>query len=342
MPEENTRADSLGRFLTGATTHSGTQTDPDASIGNHQSSTRIVETTVNVVNPISDISVDRVSADNGAGAGSLTATATDAVAWTPPGGSQGTAVTIANGETKLVEGSGDPTKFIVVTRNSATSLTGTATVNITIPVNALFDDKTSAEASAGDIDYRCECVENLSASQMTNTKVWIGTLGTQRTTDTTQLPASGAGTIETTGSFSDWPTEGFAAVKDSGGTLREAVYYTSRTPTVLTVPAAGRAMLGSSAAAGTATDTVDAVPGIAIALDAPTAQPSGNFEAPADEATPPTGPTFSTPYTETDALSIGTLNANEIYGVWYERQFPASSTSTPSADAFLKYKFDAA
>ena len=82
------------------------------------------------------------------------------------------------------------------------------------------------------------------------------------------LSGSGTITTATASGFADWPSQGWARIKTSGGTLREIVYYTSRTATSLTVPSAGRARLGSSAAAGSATDTVDAVPGLRIGLEA--------------------------------------------------------------------------
>ena len=82
-------------------------------------------------------------------------------------------------------------------------------------------------------------------------------------TDTTQLPASGAGTIETTGSFADWDADGFAERTDVYGNRQEFIYYASRTATVLTVASGGRAQWGSTASAGAATDTVSPV----VAID---------------------------------------------------------------------------
>ena len=45
------------------------------------------------------------------------------------------------------------------------------------------------------------------------------------------LSGSGAGTITTAGSLADWPDEGWVQVRNSGGTLKEVVYYTSRSGT---------------------------------------------------------------------------------------------------------------
>lgn len=349
MADEKTRGDAIRVYLTGASTHFGTQTDPDLSLGNHQSSTEVQPMTWQRASAISGIDIDFIAAENGVGDGTLTATGVSELKWTPPGGSQGTGVAIANGETKMLEGGGGTgyNQFIRVTRTSASDLTGTETDTIARTLNNVygFDDVDSAEQSAGDDEYRCICLENVHATaDVKSITVQVGTLGTQRTTDTAQLPASGAGSIETTGSFADWPDVGYALVKDSGGTEREIVYYSSRTATVLTVPAAGRELLGSSAAAGAATDTVDAIPGIAIGLDAPTSQPSGTFvdNTGEDEDTAPATISFSTPITDGDALSIGDLASGEIYGIWIWREVPAGSEARSGVVHDLTYKFDAA
>jgi hypothetical protein len=347
MPDEKTRADALRCFLTGASTHEGTQTDPDLSLGLHQSSTEMQSYDWDVTSPISNIDIEFISGANSTGAGTLTATGSDTVKWTPPGGTQGDDVTIANGETKICEGggSGEENEYIRITRTSAAALSGTATVTISDKLNNTigFDDVTSAERSAGDDEYRCYCVENMSAADVTVLKVKLATLGTQVTSDAGQLPASGAGTIQTTGSFADWPDEGYAAIYTSVPAERELIYYSSRTATVLTVPAAGRGLLGSSAAAGAASDTVDAIPGIGIALDAPTSQPSGSFEdeTGTGEDTSP-GFSFTSPIFDADALSIGTLSTNEIYGIWIHREIPAGAVAKTNVMNDIIRTFDAA
>ena len=349
MAEVQTRADAFRRFLTGAASHAGAQTDPDLSLGNFQSSTLIQPSTWVRTNAISGIDIDYVSGENGEGAGTLIAFGVDDLKWTPPGGSQGTAVTIANGESKLVEGGGASgrNQFVRLTRTSASDLTGTETITTTIAYNNVigFDDVTSAEQAAGDDEYRAICIRNVHATaEVKSITVQVATLGTQRTTDTAQLAASGASTIETSGSFADWPEVGYALIKDSGGTETEIIYYSSRTATVLTVPAAGRGILGSSEVAGNATDTVDAIPGIAIGLDAPTSQPAGSFvdNTGADEDTAPATIVFSTPITDGDALTIGDLGTDEIYGVWTWRHVPAGSEARSGVVHHIVFKADTA
>jgi hypothetical protein len=265
VPDENTRADSLDCLLTGAASNGGAQTDPDDSIGNYRSATIADGLSYTASSLPSNITVDFVADKNGAGSGTLSFPTSDTVKWTPPDGTQGAAVTIANGETKIVEGggSGEESKFVKISRTSATALSGTATLTLSEEYNNVFglDNVTSAEATAGDDEYRCVCYRNANSVDLSALKFWIGTLGTQMTTSTAQLGASGAGTIEgSAGDFADWPDTGFAHIKTSGGATREIVYYSSRTDDVLTVPAAGREMLGTSAAAGASDDTADAVP----------------------------------------------------------------------------------
>lgn len=331
MPNTLTRADSVRYYLTGATTHFGAQTDHNASLGNHQSSTEL-GSAFNVASPISGLTVDFVSPDNGVGAGSLVATGNDTVKWTPPAATQGSNVTILNGETKTVEGA-DPNKYIRITRTSASPLSGTATVTVSDFVNNAtgFDNLSEAERAAGDTEYRGICIENVSAVALAGVKVRLALQGTRQTTNVTQLPASGAGLIKTTGSFADWPDKGYVMILTSGAAVRESVYYSSRTADELTVPATGRALQGTSAAAGLSTDTVDAIPSIAIGVEAPNSQPSGNFQTIANESTAPTAVTFSQPVSDAAAINIGALGINNIYGIWFRRVFPVGGQSVTSA-----------
>ncbi|KPL06090.1 hypothetical protein AMJ85_10740 [candidate division BRC1 bacterium SM23_51] len=347
MSDVNTRADSIRVYNTGASSLGASQTDPDASLGNYCSSTEMLPLEWDVTNPISNVDVEYVAGANGPGDGTLTASAADGLKWTPPGGSQGTQVTIANGETKVIEGGGTsgPNQYIRVTRTSAAALSGTATITCVDRLNNVigFDDVSSSEQSAGDDEYRCLGFENGSTSQVKAVTVRLATLGTQRTTDAAQLPASGAGSIQTTGSFADWPDVGYTVVKNSGGTQREIVYYSSRTDTTLTVPAAGRGMLGTSAAAGAATDTVDAIPGIAIARDQSANEATGQFTQIADEDTAPgNGETFTSPITDADAIDVGDRNPGQYFGIWIWREVPVGTEARLNVLHHLIRKFDAA
>jgi len=350
MPDEKTHADSLRFYHTGASSDGDAQTDPDASLGKNRSSTEITQLGATVTSPISNVTVDFVAGANGTGAGTLTASGVDELKWTPPGGSQGAGVTIANGETKILEGGGGETeKFIRVTRTTADNLTGTATVTLADEFNNAvgLDNVSSAEATTGDNEYRCIGIKNDSSSQVKSLKAWIGTLGTQMTTSTNQLGASGAGTIEGgAGDFADWPDTGYAHIRTSGGVTREVVYYSSRTDDVLTVPANGRELLGTSAAAGASDDTADAVPGIAICAEAPASQPTGAVEdeTGTGEGTEPSScsGSWNVGITAADGEDIGDLASGYWEGLWIRRDIAAGAVADASLLNLLEFSFDAA
>lgn len=345
MPDEKTKADSIRQYLSSASVDGGAQTNPDASLGNFRSSTEVVLLSHTVSNPIANITVDYLSGANGTGSGSLTATGVDDLTWAPPGGSAGAAVTILNGETKILEGSGATGKFIRVTRTSTANLTGTATLTITDKFNNLigFDNVTSAEASAGDTEYRAMFIKNESTSQVKNIKAFLAKLGTSRLSGGGGLPASGAGSVTTSvGNFSDWPTSGFCRIEDTAGVIKEIVYYSSRTSTILTVPAAGRGLLGTAAVAGVVTDNIHSVPGIRIAKEAPASQPTGAVQTVANENTAPTAVTFVSGILNTTGLTIGDLNTLEIYAIWIERVVPVGAIAEASVSQKINIEFEAA
>lgn len=278
MPDEKTGADSLRVYLTGASSDGAAQTDPDLSLGNFRSSTELDFLGKVISNPISNITVDFISGANDPGVGIITSKGVDTLTWTPPGGTEGASVTILNGETKILVGGTDSAKYVRVTRTSAASLAGAASLTLTDIFNNVYDNISSAEASAGIIDYRAIMFKNDSASGITLLKAYIATFGTQQVSDVADLPGAGAGTIETAADFDDWDETGFCRIETSGDVEQEIVYYSSRTSTVLTIPAAGRGLLGTSATAGAATDKIYNVPGIRIGADAPDSQPTGKLE----------------------------------------------------------------
>ena len=115
---------------------------------------------------------------------------------------------IANGETKILEASGSPGEFVRVTRSTASDLSGTATVSLSLEYNngVGFDNVSSAEAEAGDTEYRALMIKNENAAQVKSVKVYLKTLGTQRVSGAAQLAASGAGSVEVSaGNLEDWP-----------------------------------------------------------------------------------------------------------------------------------------
>lgn len=344
MPDQMTRADSVRAYHTGAASDGAAQANADASLGNYRSGNEVSVLSSVRTSPISNITIDYVAGANGTGAGSLTASGANDLRWTPPGGTQGSAVTIANGETKIVEGGGSDgaSKYVRVTRTSAAALTGTETVTLSDVANNVFgfDNVSSAEATAGDNEYRCVGYKNVGSVAVGGLTFWLGSLGTQRTSDTGQLAGAGSGTISTSGSLSDWPDSGACQVRDNAGTLKEIVYYSSRTSTTLTVPAAGRGLGGTAATAGAATDTITPVPPIRIGSETPGG--GGNVQTVANESTAPTGITWNTSITQAAGVSIGSLSAGAWRGLWIHRFVPAGAVASASVLTKIQRAFDAA
>jgi len=342
--DEYRHADAIGFFLTGAESDGGSQTDPDLSLGSYRGSTYIEQRGFFLEGSITGVKIERLGGANGEGAGFLETIDGDSLRWTAPGGTAGPITAIADGETKLLESGGyERSKFVIASRHTTSDLKGQAVVMI-VPVynSAVGSSNVShSEREAGEIKLRCIAVKAVHATHgVINLKVWVGTLGTQQVSDAGQLGASGAGTIETTGSLADWPESGFCRITESGGTLREIVYYSERTDTVLTIPAAGREQLGTTAAAGAASDTIDAVPGLKIAAETPAAD---QFSVADDEndTSEVSGFSWSTGTTEATGLDIGDLAAGEMAGLWLWLIVVADATVSPSMDNLIKWSFDA-
>ncbi|MDD5327410.1 MAG: hypothetical protein PHY02_06300 [Phycisphaerae bacterium] len=339
MTEQYTIADALGLFLTGATSDGGSQPDPNLSLGNFRSSIREDQIGFFLNRSIPGIIIERISGANGGGLGLLETAGGGSCRWTAPDDTPGVAVTIADGETKMLQSGGDAAKYIVISRNTTASLIGSATVNmVSVFNNAVgFANVPSGEAASR---LRCIAFKNVNAADgITNLKVWLGTLGTQQVSDSGQLGASGAGTIETSGTFTDWPATGFCRITTAADSLREIVYYSSRTNTVLTVPAAGRGLLDSIAAAGAADDKLDAVPGVKIAAEAPS---SDHFSMPENEydTDEVSGLSWSTGITAAGGLDVGSLVAGEMVGIWFQMEVVEGRTASPLMEDILEWSFD--
>ncbi len=341
---EHTHADALGLFLTGAAGDGGEQDDPDASLGGYRSSARVESVGFFVTGPLQGIKVERIAAANGEGLGCLESVDGDCLRWTAPDGSPGDAIGIVPNSTRLLEpGAGDRNKFIVVSRHTAEELAGSATVTL-VPIynNVVGSSNVSGtEQQAGEVKLRCIALKVMhTVKGIYNLRAWIKTLGTQAVSDAGQLPASGSGAIETSGSFSDWPASGFSRITTAGSSLREIVYYSSRTDTVLTVPAAGRGLLGTSPAAGASDDKLDSVPGIRLAKEPPTA---GAFTVAANEndTGAVSGLSWNTAITEADGLDIGKLDAGEMMGLWIWLVVPAGQAAGPAFENLIAFRFDA-
>lgn len=319
-----TAADALGLYLTGAASDGGAQVATSACLGNFRSSSEVRALAGVIEDPLREVIIERILPGVGEGDAVIRGDTSGNLYLTPAGTSEGTAVAIADGETKLIEGPARD-QAIRVRRDGDESLFGSMTIGLVEQLNAAIagPNLSNAERIAGADKYRAIMLRAHGANPVISIVVWIGTLGTQQVTDVGQLGGSGTGTIQTSGSLADWPDVGFCQVRQASGTLREIVYYSSRTADTLTISAAGhRGLLGTSPAAGAATDTIDAVPGIRIAVEAPDG--AGKIQTIADEDTAPAAVSWSTAITQASGLSVGTLDAGKNYGIWLHREFPAS------------------
>lgn len=344
MPNVATLADALRWYLSGAASDGAAQADPAAALGNYRGDTEWQ--LLGVQGALLGFVVAFAAGRNGPGTGTLETDGAGSVRWRAPGSATpGAYVAIADSETKLLLDGDDPKKFVRVTRDAATApAASTAPILLVEIFNSLLDnvagDAGNDESGSGDDEYRCLFIRNDSAKNASSVKVWVKPLlAASETSDGAQLAGAGAGTIETTGDFHGWPASGFARIVTSGGTLREIVYYSARTATVLTVPAGGRGRLGTSAAAGAADDEIWSVPGWRIAKEAPSAQPNGFVQTIADEDAAPTAVTFATGISADDAVEIGTLKAGEIYGLWIHREIIASHVASAQVRASLAWSW---
>jgi len=335
--------DAIRWYLTGAGSDGGAQTNPLAALGNYRSSTMATFLNATGTAP-TNITIDFVGGANGEGSGSLeTGTGGDSqkIRWTAPGGTAGDYVAISSGQTKVLKDGGSSNKYVVVSASGVLTDSQSTPITLETAYNNLIGGKnvTSAEATAGEDFYLASMLKCHCPTDVLGVKLYLATLGTQAISDSAQLPSSGAGTITTTGSLSDWPTSGWARITDNGGSLREIVYYTTRTATSLTVPSAGRARFGTSAAAGVSTDTIDAVPGISIAEETPTADA---IQTIGDIYTAPTGLTWNTGISSATGISLGDLSENDLYGLWIWSEYPAGTTPVASQLKHIRAVFDAA
>lgn len=155
MANQYSHIDALGIYLTGASYVGATQKDAAASLGGKRGANRVQRLGAIVSDPIAPIIVLDAFGSNGAGDGVLKAYSTSSVLWTPPGGTVGTAVTIADGETKLVEGN-DADKAILIARDGATGLAGSMSLSLAGQYNNVIGlgNAANADRVAGITTYR--------------------------------------------------------------------------------------------------------------------------------------------------------------------------------------------
>jgi hypothetical protein len=347
MPAQFTRADCLREYLTGALSDGGVQTVPDLSLGGYRSSTEAVSLGITISNPLTGVSILYAGGGNPVGVGTLTAVDANHLSWAPFGASSPGLPASFNGtsDTEIVEGliSGQYLRI-----SGTTPFTpGNSQITLAYIRNNLFgfDDVSIAQALSGVSQFRASLVRNEGYGGVTGWQRWLTTLGPTSRPDVTQLPSSGSGTLSTSGllaDFSSWPTSGWCRIENSGNTLREIVYYSSRTNTVLTIPSTGRGLFLTTPSAGSSTDFIYPVPGVAIGIDSAGAQSFGSsIQTIANQTTAPSGITWNVEITPANGLQLGSLPMDEQIGIWIWRQIPANAVATPASLVQFNNNFSA-
>ncbi len=340
MSELGTGQDAVRFFLTGGARDGDIQPDPALSLGGFRSCTPIESIGHRAVAALRGIRTLYVSGENGIGEARLAAVGLNELNYTAPDGTPGDRVTILPGETKIISDA-DENRYIEVSRRLGDEVMAGSQSLILVDMldNAIgIDEVTSAEAAAGDENY--SGIMARAGEAITDLEVWqlpVERLAGQ-VSDVSQLAASGAGLIRTGGSFKGWPLSSGVYIEDNGGILQEIGYYSTRTDGALGVTAAGRALLGTSASAGSPSDVVFPIALVRIGKETPS---SGEIQTIANDGVEPTSPaiSWSNGIRNADAISLGDLAAGEVMGLWIERSVIVGHVGTHWSEIRLGFQF---
>lgn len=329
-------------WFTGAASNGGAQSSQAASLGGYRSSTEAERVGVLYQSGITGLSVDMASRDNMSGPiGVLRADpATGTVSYRLGGNSAGASVAIADGETKYVYDGDNQAAWLRVTRSQASNLSGECVVRFHDQFTNVFSMSDAAEAQSAAGGSRYRAVGVTFGVDADNIRFWNGTLATQAVSSAAQLSGAGAGTIGgATDCFIDWPQQGWACVR-SALTVKECVYYSSRTDSVLTVPALGRGRLNTSATAGAATDTIDAIGPYRLAWENANPLTGGAVQTIANESSAPAGVSWSAGVTSGTGVGPSGVMLNGQQGaLWLHRELPAGVSGFSRHECRIQYEF---
>ena len=160
---------------TGAFIENTGQHDADASLGGLRSSSEVHSLLSRRFQAILDVTINQVSAENGAGVGMLRSTAEGLISWQAPGDDEGTGVTVVAGATALLE-SDDADMWVRVTRSLSGSYVDTEeTVALTeVLGNAIGGPHVEeADSTAGSVKYRGLIVHNTTGETASDLRVWV-------------------------------------------------------------------------------------------------------------------------------------------------------------------------
>jgi hypothetical protein len=258
---------------------------------------------------LSGVLIECVSGNCGEGLGAITAVSQNSLAFAAPDENFGDAVTIESGESRILH-SESASKWIRVLRVSSNPLG--EMLMLEFNAVALRDCDDSFRESGGMLHHQF-FLKNHSSADVSEIKIHLNPIAAAVATSVAQLPATGAGEIETSASLGSWPSRGVARIVDSGGALREIIYY-ERDGNVLSVAEAHRALAGTAESAGDSTDTVQPIPPCVIGIEPIDA--NGFIQPNAVPENAPAGVEFVSPTTIATALDAGELRSGESIGLW--------------------------
>jgi hypothetical protein len=336
----------LREYLTGAGSDGGVQGDPALSLGGFRSATEAVSMGVLIANPVTGATILFAGGANPTGDGTSTVVDPNTLTWTPRGAlGPGPTTNFPAGTTiKVVEAQGQPGQYLRIQGTPPFS-GGPATISLSPDYNNFFgmSNVAYADALTGISEYRATIIRNESPAPVGNFRRWVAELAArQNGANSGWLPLSGAGTLLTSGSFVSWPDTGYCQVRDSGGVLKEVIYYSSRSNTLLNVPSWGRGLLGTTSSLGSLGDTLHSVPGIAIGMEPGGPQAFGAaIQTVANSLVPPSGVTWNLELDAAGGLAYGNLAVGKQVGFWLWRRTPGGTIATPSARNLLADSFTA-
>jgi len=174
MAEQKTLLHSLGLYFTNGVTDDLYVQDEADSLGGEISLQELDRLSIIPSTPLAQMIFLGASGKTTEGEGTLRATSSTAVAYAAPGDALGTAVTIADGETKMLL-SDDADQYIVVKRDGSTELYGESSLDMRRLHNNVLslDEILEAERAAGSTKYRAIGFKNHAATDITDIKVWM-------------------------------------------------------------------------------------------------------------------------------------------------------------------------
>jgi hypothetical protein len=337
MADQFTNSNALGIMNTGASSAGVAQDDPNISLGGYASSTPVVNLTFVPSDEIpGNYEVLFVSGNNGEGSGILEITDSGA-SWEAPGSfTAGPVVPLVVGTPSVLEDGLDPEKFIVVTRQSTDTLTGTGILTLEFEeYNAVSMRYASADlATLGGYTYRSIALVNSSDETITGISVYSDAYESS-IQSVTFLPATGAGEITSDEYYGNFPMSGYFAIYNSSGVLKEIVYGV-RSTWGWSVEATGRGLCGTTPTQGAITDKFAPVYPVELALEDPI---SDQITASVNENTAPAGITYSTAFTSATAVTKASLASGAWVGLHLRRTTAEGSEQIAYSEAKLRVIF---